>query len=176
MKANLSMENKIVDIPDLNRFRIGDHVIADACFDHDRFEGVIIGIELVRVHGFRSLTLTPSITLLHDGDQITDEFQPAHLRKVEGPPPAEKMVATGEPVSPPEFALQMNEYAAFVAKKAPRLHWKVWHANKDDRSLYEGGFDGWRHGFGMVQLEPAPLPDLMREMRSALLTKLEDQP
>lgn len=92
------------------------------------------------------------------------------------PPATDQMVATGEPVSPPEFALQMNEYAAFVAKQAPRLHWKVWHANRDDRSLYEGGFDGWRHGFGMVQLEAAPLPDLMREMRSSLLAKLEDRP
>lgn len=81
----LNPENTIVDIPDLNQFRIGDAVVADACGDYDRFEGVIIGIELRRLHG--SNYLKPSITLLHDGC-ITDEFQPGHLRKVTPPAPA----------------------------------------------------------------------------------------
>jgi hypothetical protein len=73
----LSPENKIIDIPDLNRFRIGDHVIADECATHDRHEGIIVGIELQRIHG--SNYLQPSITLLHDG-YLTDGFKPADLR------------------------------------------------------------------------------------------------
>lgn len=47
----LSHENKIIDLPDLNGFQIGDEVIVDANADYDRFEGVIIGIELRRLHG-----------------------------------------------------------------------------------------------------------------------------
>jgi hypothetical protein len=75
----LSPENKILDIPDLNRFRIGDEVIADECADHDRHEGIIVGIELQRSHA--SGYLVPSITLLHDG-YLTDGFRPADLRHV----------------------------------------------------------------------------------------------
>lgn len=80
----LQPENTIVDIPDLNQFRIGDRVIVDASAENDRFEGVIIGIELRRVHG--SNYFAPSITLLHDG-YITDEFKPIDCRKVEPPAP-----------------------------------------------------------------------------------------
>lgn len=86
----LTMENKIMDLPDLNQFRLGDEVIADACGDYDRFEGIIIGIELRRLHG--SNYLTPSITLLHDGS-ITDEFKPGDLRKV--PPSTPPVNAMG---------------------------------------------------------------------------------
>lgn len=68
----LTLDNKLIDMPGLNRFRIGDHVVAEACADHDRFEGVVIGIELHRVYA--SAYLKPSITILHDGDQITDGF------------------------------------------------------------------------------------------------------
>lgn len=76
----ISAENKILDVPDLNRFRIGDEVVAEACAEHDRFEGIVIGIELQRVYASRFLK--PSITLLHDGDQITDGFKPNDLRLV----------------------------------------------------------------------------------------------
>lgn len=84
MLLELSQENRLFDIPDLNRFQIGDHVIVDASADNDRFEGVIIGIDLRRVYG--SYRLEPSITLLHDG-YITDEFKPMDCRKVEPPSP-----------------------------------------------------------------------------------------
>ena len=80
----LTQENQIMDLPDLNRFQIGDEVVVDASADNDRFEGVIIGIELRRVHG--SNHLVPSITLLHDG-YITDEFKPIDCRKVSPPAP-----------------------------------------------------------------------------------------
>lgn len=76
----LQPENIVVDIPDLNRFRIGDHVIADACADFDRHEGIVVGIELQRLHG--SSYLAPSITLLHDGC-LTDGFKPIDLRTVD---------------------------------------------------------------------------------------------
>lgn len=74
----LSIENKMLDIEDLNRFKIGDGVIADECAAHDRFEGVIVGIELSRLYG--SEILQPNITLLHDG-YLTDGFKPSDLRK-----------------------------------------------------------------------------------------------
>lgn len=77
--AEITSENRIFDISDLNRFQIGDHVIVDSSAENDRFEGVIIGIELRRVHG--SNRLESSITLLHDG-YITDEFKPIDCRKV----------------------------------------------------------------------------------------------
>lgn len=75
----LQQENIIIDIPELNRFRIGDLVIADACADFDRHEGIVVGIELQRLHG--SSYLVPSITLLHDG-YLTDGFKPIDLRTV----------------------------------------------------------------------------------------------
>lgn len=80
----ITQENRIIDIPSLNRFQIGDQVIVDASADNDRFEGVIIGIELQRLYG--SSYLAPSITLLHDG-YITDGFKPGDCRKVEAPSP-----------------------------------------------------------------------------------------
>lgn len=87
--AEITQENRIIDIPDLNRFQIGDHVIVDASADNDRFEGVIIGIELRRMYG--SSYLKPSITLLHDGC-ITDEFRPMDCRKVDPPSPQPREV------------------------------------------------------------------------------------
>ncbi len=76
----LQQENIIIDIPELNRFRIGDHVIADACAEFDRHEGIVVGIEFQRLHGSRYLV--PSITLLHDG-YLTDGFKPRDLRTVD---------------------------------------------------------------------------------------------
>lgn len=81
----LSQENQIIDLPDLNRFRIGDQVVVDASADNDRFEGIIIGIEMSR--RFSSGPLEPSITLLHDG-YFTDGFKPIDCRKVESQSPA----------------------------------------------------------------------------------------
>lgn len=78
MSVKITPENQIIDIPGLNRFRIGDHVIADECADCDRHEGVVVGIELQRLHG--SEYLVPSITLLHAG-YLTDGFKPEHLRR-----------------------------------------------------------------------------------------------
>lgn len=110
MLDKLSQENQIIDLPDLNRFRIGDHVVADATFDHDRHEGVVIGIELQRAHGASRLKLAPSITLLHDVDQITDGFHPNHLRKVEAPSPAPETSKIFHPglMFPPEPPMDGN--------------------------------------------------------------------
>ncbi|OJF97617.1 hypothetical protein [Pararhizobium antarcticum] len=84
----LSLENKLIDLPDLNRFQIGDEVVVDASADNDRFEGVIIGIEMNR--RFSIGPLEPSITLLHDG-YITDGFKPIDCRKVNpSPTPRER--------------------------------------------------------------------------------------
>lgn len=78
--VRITQENCMFDIPDLNRFNIGDEVICDASADCDRFEGVVIGIELRRIHGANMLK--PCITLWHDG-YITDEFRPQDFRKKE---------------------------------------------------------------------------------------------
>lgn len=75
----ISQENRIIDLPDLNGFQVGDRVIVDESGDYSRFEGVIIGIELRRVYG--SDRLEPCITLLHDGC-VTDGFKPIDCRKV----------------------------------------------------------------------------------------------
>ena len=75
----ISQENRIIDLPDLNGFQVGDRVIVDESGDYSRFEGVIIGIELRRVYG--SDRLEPCITLLHDGC-VTDWFKPIDCRKV----------------------------------------------------------------------------------------------
>ena len=80
MMLKLSQENRIIDVPDLNRFKIGDEVIVDASADNDRFEGIIIGIELQHLHA--SSFLVPSITLLHDG-YVPDGFKPIDCRKVD---------------------------------------------------------------------------------------------
>lgn len=85
----ITQEHRLIDIPDLNRFRIGDHVIVDESAENDRFEGVIIGIELQRLYG--SQYLVPSITLLHDG-YTTDGFKPGDCRKVEPPSPQPREV------------------------------------------------------------------------------------
>lgn len=74
----ISLENKIIDLPDLNRFKIGDEVVVDASADNDRFEGVIIGIELRERNG----VFRPCITLLEDGG-VTDGFKPRDCRIVE---------------------------------------------------------------------------------------------
>ncbi len=80
MRVLLTNENKLIDIPELLSFDIGDEVICYETDDFDSFEGVIIGIELRRVYG--SNRLEPCITILHDG-YITDEFKPRDLRKKE---------------------------------------------------------------------------------------------
>lgn len=89
--TEITQENRFIDIPDLNRFQIGDHVIVDASSENDRFEGVVIGIELQRLHG--SKYLVPSITLLHDGC-TTDGFKPIDCRKVQPPPPQTNVEAS----------------------------------------------------------------------------------
>lgn len=79
----LSDENQLVDLPGLNRFRIGDQVVIEASDKNDRFEGVIVGIELQRLYG--SDHLVPSITLLHDG-YLTDGFKPVDCHKADPSP------------------------------------------------------------------------------------------
>lgn len=74
----LSEENRIIDLWDLNRFRIGEPVFVPATAEHDEFKGVLIGIELRRVYA--SNRLEPCLTLLHDG-HITDGFLPRNVRK-----------------------------------------------------------------------------------------------
>ena len=74
----LTQENRLIDIPALNLFKIGDEVICDATADYDRFEGVIIGVELHRTFPCCG-EFKPNITLLHDG-YVTDGFNPNDLR------------------------------------------------------------------------------------------------
>ncbi|MND87772.1 hypothetical protein D3C80_797800 [compost metagenome] len=82
--VRITQENCLFDIPDLKRFNIGDEVVCEPSAECDRFEGVVIGIELQRVYG--SERLEPCITLLHDG-YITDGFKPGDLRAKEASKP-----------------------------------------------------------------------------------------
>lgn len=86
----LTQENIIIDLPGLHRFRIGDKVVADECASHDRHEGVVVGIEMQRLHG--SGYLVPSITLLHGG-YLTDGFKPDDLRHLDPAPEPQMTVA-----------------------------------------------------------------------------------
>lgn len=79
MIASIDLANYVLDIEGLNNFRIGDEVEVHHC-EFEEWNGtkaVIIGIELRRIYGSKSLA--PSITILHDGDQITDDFEPKDL-------------------------------------------------------------------------------------------------
>jgi hypothetical protein len=110
----LQSENIIIDIPDLNQFRIGDRVVADECADCDRHEGIVIGIELQRVYG--SNYLRPSITLLHDG-YMTDGFKPMHLRKIDAAEAATEIEALRRENQ--ELRAAVIEECAKVAMETP---------------------------------------------------------
>ncbi len=117
--TKITQENRVIDIPGLNRLKIGDHVIVDASADNDRFEGVVIGIELQRLYG--SEYLVPSITLLHDG-YTTDGFKPGDCRKVE------PEVSEGREIRPMP-AEQIAKLKAAIEKR--------W----DEKPHYQGGDD-----------------------------------
>ncbi|WP_421405503.1 hypothetical protein [Agrobacterium fabrum] len=75
----LSNENLMFDLPELNKFRIGDKVVADACEKHDRFEGVVVGIEMRKLGNYY---FKQDITILSEGS-LVDGFKPSDLRKLE---------------------------------------------------------------------------------------------
>ena len=79
----LSDENRLNDLPDLNRFRIGDQVVIEASAENERIEGIIVGIELQWLYGDDHLT--PNITVLHDG-YLTDGFKPVDCRQTDPSP------------------------------------------------------------------------------------------
>lgn len=110
---SLTQANRIVDIPDLNRFQIGDHVIVDASAENDRFEGVIVGLEMQRVYG--SNYFVPSITLLHDG-YLTDGFKPMDCRKVDTAPPQSNLRVTGFRGNPLRVVLSSGDEASVSQK------------------------------------------------------------
>lgn len=148
----LQPENTIVDIPDLNQFRIGDTVVATADGDTDQYEGIVIGIELQHLHG--SNKLNPSITLLHDGC-ITDGFLPVNVRKVasrcDTHPSPEPNVPPALPKLPPDtqsvFAhgshglwtkKQMQQYARETA-----AYWRSDIVEKAAQIAERYGVDPW---------------------------------
>ena len=69
-------------------------------------------------------------------------------------------------------ASHMKDFEAFVAKTAPKLHWKVWQDLGADPSRSNGGYDGWQHGFGQALFGPLPLPELMAEMKASVAAKV----
>lgn len=75
--TKLSFEHLTLDVPDLNRFSIGDIVKVNLP-DWSNTEAIVIGIELTRVHGMRD-KFEQSITLLHDVDAISDGFKAEDL-------------------------------------------------------------------------------------------------
>lgn len=70
------------------------------------------------------------------------------------------------------IAAHMKDFEAFVAKTAPKLHWKIWQDLGADPSRSNGGYDGWQHGFGQALFGPLPLPQLIEEMKVSLTTKV----
>lgn len=110
MWLQVSKENAIFDVPNLNRFKIGDHVQAGVRGTYSFFEGVVVGIEL------KSSTanlgpLRPSITLLHDGC-FTDNFNPDDLSKINS--------------SDPDFLMLEITYDKLIKAKAElsdRMSW-----------------------------------------------------
>jgi hypothetical protein len=71
----------LVEIPDLNRFRIGDRVrVTHPDFEAEwrQSECIVIGIELRKQHS-RGLIFEADITILHDGDQVSDGWKPVDL-------------------------------------------------------------------------------------------------
>ncbi|ASP84278.1 hypothetical protein CDO26_06445 [Sinorhizobium meliloti] len=126
----ISAENKLIDMTGLNRFRIGDEVVAEACAEHDRFEGVVIGIELQRVYASR--VLQPSITLLHDGDQITDGFNPDDLRKINAVPDLHRTVV---------------DYLAAIGAEPEKDIWDTWDGKPADGAEKTSSDAAWAdHG------------------------------
>lgn len=77
MSELITQENIICDLPDLNRFKVGDSVLV-TCYDFVNEPAVIIGLELRRQWPHTG-KLEPCITLLHNGDQISDGFKPSEL-------------------------------------------------------------------------------------------------
>jgi hypothetical protein len=76
----LTQINLIIDIPELNQFKIGDEVLVKASEHTVLLEGTVIGIEMQRLNA--SDVAVPGITLLHDGGRITRGFKPGELRLI----------------------------------------------------------------------------------------------
>jgi len=72
---------QVLEIADLNRFRIGDRVkVTHPDFEAEwrKSECIIIGIELRKQHSL-GMIFEADITLLHDVDQVSDGWKPADL-------------------------------------------------------------------------------------------------
>lgn len=166
----LTNENRLIDIVDLNRFAVGDEVLAEACAEHDRFEGVIIGIELQRIHSTKFLK--PSITLLHDVDQITDGFKPSDLRLVRRALSSRTSNEAVVRVKPLEWHKNFDsEFLSWAETIVGR--YRVWSHHEANGSWF-WELSGDRYGFPSVNSEAeaksAAQADFERRIRSALVS------
>ncbi len=73
----LTQVNLIVDIPELNRFNIGDKVIASAVAGTDHIEAIVVGIELKPLNS--TDVAIPNITLLDNHGNLKSGFKPNDL-------------------------------------------------------------------------------------------------
>ncbi|RBO98928.1 hypothetical protein [Pseudochrobactrum asaccharolyticum] len=74
----LTQINLLIDIPELNRFNIGDKVVTEASERFNQTEGIVVGIELRQLNS--SDIAIPNITLLDNEGSLKSGFKPADLR------------------------------------------------------------------------------------------------
>ncbi len=77
LKMKLAQINLIVDIPELNRFNIGDKVIASSIAGAEHIEAIVIGIELKSLNS--TDVVIPNITLLDGDGNLKSGFKPRDL-------------------------------------------------------------------------------------------------
>lgn len=73
----LTQVNLIIDIPELNRFNIGDKVIASALTGSEHIEAIVVGIELKPLNS--TDVAIPNITLLDSDGNLKSGFKPNDL-------------------------------------------------------------------------------------------------
>lgn len=77
-RMKLTQINLLIDIPELNRFNIGDKVVAEASEHFNQTEGIVVGIELQQLNA--SDVAIPNITLLDNEGGLKSGFKPGDLR------------------------------------------------------------------------------------------------
>jgi len=74
----LTQINLLIDIPELNRFNIGDKVVTEASESFTQTEGIVVGIELKQLNS--SDIAIPNITVLDNEGSLKSGFKPGDLR------------------------------------------------------------------------------------------------
>lgn len=81
----LTQINLLIDIPELNHFKLGDKVISETSESLDQTEGIVVGIELQQLKS--SEIAIPNITVLDNEGRFKGGFKPGDLRLIGHPKP-----------------------------------------------------------------------------------------